>query len=268
VTAEPTVLVVRPQASRLTQLDRAIRSDHHEVLTATDGFTALRTLAERDVDAIVLALDLPALDGLDVCRRLRRMGHRAPVLALDATGHPARRVRALDAGADDCLSDPFAVEELAARVRAMTRRTRLDVPRRPPVVRYGDLRVDRDRRQAFRGGRELALTRTEFALLDQLAGHAGRVLSRADLMLRVWGFPAGADSNSLAVYVGYLRRKLEAGGEPRLLHTVRGVGYVVRQASMTATPSVTTTPGSTTRARSPSAAASRRNAPAGSSVWT
>jgi two-component system response regulator MprA len=268
VTAEPTVLVVRPQASRLTQLDRAIRSDHHEVLTATDGFMALRTLAERDVDAIVLALDLPALDGLDVCRRLRRMGHRAPVLALDATGHPARRVRALDAGADDCLSDPFAVAELAARVRAMTRRARLDVPRQPPVVRYGDLRVDRGRRQAFRGNRELALTRTEFALLDQLAGHAGRVLSRADLMLRVWSFPAGADSNSLAVYVGYLRRKLEAGGEPRLLHTVRGVGYVVRQASMTATPSVTTTPGSTTRARSPSAAASRRNAPAGSSVWT
>jgi two-component system response regulator MprA len=178
-------------------------------------------------DAVILDLGLPGLDGLEVCRRLRSAGNHVPVLMLTARAAVAERVSGLDAGADDYLVKPFALDELLARLRVLERR----VPNGPSrgELRFGDLVLDRDAMTCRRGTREIQLSRTEYQLLELLMAHHGKVLSRDVIFDKVWGYDFGPESNSLDVYVGYLRRKLEADGEPRIIHTVRGVGYVMRE---------------------------------------
>jgi two-component system response regulator MprA len=170
---------------------------------------------------------MPRLDGLEVCRRLRAGGDGTPVLLLTARAAVAERVAGLDAGADDYLVKPFALEELLARLRALLRRS---APSDDEGLRFGDLSLDPGTREVKRGERQIELTRTEFLLLELLLRNARQVLPREVIFDRVWGYDFGANSNSLEVYIGYLRRKTEAAGEPRLIHTVRGVGYVLRDA--------------------------------------
>ncbi|HEY2398659.1 MAG TPA: response regulator transcription factor [Solirubrobacteraceae bacterium] len=197
-----------------------------DVSTAVDGREAIRTLEVESHDAVVLDVLMPGLDGLEVCRRLRAAGDRTPVLMLTARSEVSERVEGLEAGADDYLAKPFAREELIARLRALLRRTGWDGD--DGTLRYEDLELDPAAHEARRGGRLLELTRTEFLLLELLMHHPRQVLTRSTIFERVWGYDFGPTSNSLEVYVGYLRRKTEAGGEPRLVHTVRGVGYVLR----------------------------------------
>jgi two-component system response regulator MprA len=201
-----------------------------EVHTAQDGREALRALAAAAPDALVLDVLMPDIDGLEVCRRMRAAGDRTPVLMLTARAEVSERVAGLEAGADDYLAKPFAREELIARLRALLRRTGWEGD--GGVLRFADLELDPLAHEARRGGRALDLTRTEFLLLELFLGHPRQVLTRATIFDRVWGYDFGPASNSLEVYVGYLRRKTEAGGEPRLLHTVRGVGYVLRSATL------------------------------------
>jgi two-component system response regulator MprA len=200
-----------------------------EVTTAVDGREAIRTLAVDSHDAIVLDVLMPGLDGLEVCRRLRATGNRTPVLMLTARSEVSERVAGLEAGADDYLAKPFAREELVARLRALLRRTGWEGD--DGLLRFEDLELDPLAHEARRSSRVLELTRTEFLLLELLMHHPRQVLTRSTIFERVWGYDFGPSSNSLEVYIGYLRRKTEAEGEPRLLHTVRGVGYVLRPAS-------------------------------------
>jgi two-component system response regulator MprA len=200
-----------------------------DVTTAVDGREAIRALAVDSHDAVVLDVLMPGLDGLEVCRRLRAAGNRTPVLMLTARSEVSERVEGLEAGADDYLAKPFAREELIARLRALLRRTGWDGD--DGLLRYEDLELDPLAHEARRGGRLLELTRTEFLLLELLMHHPRQVLTRSTIFERVWGYDFGPSSNSLEVYIGYLRRKTEAQGEARLLHTVRGVGYVLRPAS-------------------------------------
>ncbi len=199
-----------------------------EVTTATDGREAIRALAIESPDAVILDLLMPGLDGLEVCRRLRATGNRTPVLMLTARSEVSERVAGLEAGADDYLAKPFAREELIARLRALLRRTGWEGDEQ--TLRFEDLELDPLAHEARRDGRLLELTRTEFLLLELLMRHPRQVLTRSTIFDRVWGYDFGPASNSLEVYVGYLRRKTEAFGEPRLVHTVRGVGYVLRSA--------------------------------------
>jgi two-component system, OmpR family, response regulator MprA len=199
-----------------------------EVDTAVDGREAIRTLAVSSPDAVILDVLMPGLDGLEVCRRMRAVGDRTPVLMLTARAEVCERVAGLEAGADDYLAKPFAHEELIARLRALLRRTGWEGDEQ--VLRFEDLELDPSAHEARRGERPLELTRTEFLLLELLMRNPRQVLSRATIFDRVWGYDFGPASNSLEVYIGYLRRKTEAGGEPRLVHTVRGVGYVLRPA--------------------------------------
>ncbi len=187
---------------------------------------ALDALAHTPPDAIVLDVLMPEPDGLEVCRRLRAAGDRTPVLMLTARDAVPDRVKGLDAGADDYLVKPFALEELGARLRALLRRTGGPIE---DTLRYADIALDPAGHTVHRGARRLELTRTEFLLLELLMNHPRQVLTRTQIFEHVWGYDFGPSSNSLEVYVGYLRRKLEADGEPRLLHTVRGVGYVLRE---------------------------------------
>jgi two-component system, OmpR family, response regulator MprA len=219
------ILVVDDEPAVRDAVDRALRLEGHEVSVAADGRAALDAVAVAPPDAVVLDLLMPRVDGLEVCRRLRAAGDRTPVLVLTARDAVDDRVRGLDAGADDYLVKPFALEELLARVRALLRRAR---PGDQPALRFADLELDPLAYTAARGGRPLELTRTEFALLELFLRNPRQVLTRSIIFERVWGYDFGPASNSLEVYVGYLRRKTEAGGEPRLLHTVRGVGYVLR----------------------------------------
>jgi len=209
-------------------LARSLRFEGYEVSTAGDGLEALDRLPDVRPDALVLDVVMPRLDGIEACRRMRAGGDRTPVLVLTARDAVRDRVRGLDAGADDYLVKPFALEELLARLRAVLRRTNVAADDVPLMV--GDLRLDPGRWQLTRGSREIALTRTEFGLLELLMRHPRQVLTRAQLYEGVWGYDLDGSSNSLDVYIGYLRRKLEAGGEPRMLHTVRGVGYSLRPA--------------------------------------
>jgi len=179
-----------------------------------------------DRTAVVLDLMMPRIDGLEVCRRMRSTGDRTPVLMLTARDAVTDRVAGLDAGADDYVVKPFALDELLARLRALLRRSGTSAAGQ--VLRFGDLSLDPVAHQVKRGDREIELTRTEFLLLELFMLHPRQVLTRSVIFERVWGYDFGPDSNSLEVYVSYLRRKTEAGGEPRLLHTVRGVGYVLR----------------------------------------
>lgn len=227
----PQVLVVDDEPALVTALERALRLDGHDVAVATDGEEALDRLARTAPDLVVLDVMMPRMDGLEVCRRLRAAGDRTPVLMLTARDGVDDRVDGLDAGADDYLTKPFALRELRARVRALLRRA--DAPPEEDddaePLRFSDLRMDPATRQVWRGERPVELTRTEFALLELFLRHPRVVLSRSQLFEHVWGYDLGATSNALGVYIGYLRRKTEEGGEPRLLHTIRGVGYALRE---------------------------------------
>ncbi|WP_367139854.1 MULTISPECIES: response regulator transcription factor [Streptomyces] len=226
--AETPVLVVDDDPDVRAAVVDALTVEGYAVRAAADGLEALSAVAAAPPAAVVLDLAMPVLDGLAVCRRLRALGDRTPVLVLTARDAVADRVAGLDAGADDYLVKPFALDELLARLRALLRRA---APAEPAAgqdtgtLSFADLTVDPATRTGDRGGTPLEFTRTEFALLDVLMRHPGQALPRELIQERVWGTDFGPDSNSLAVYVGYLRRKLEAGGAPRLVHTVHGVGY-------------------------------------------
>jgi len=217
------ILVVDDEPSVRDALDRALRMDGYKVQVAADGREALDALADQPPDAIVLDVLMPEPDGLEVCRRLRAAGDHTPVLMLTARDAVPDRVAGLDAGADDYLIKPFALEELGARLRALLRRT--GTPN-ADILRYADLALDCAGHLCTRGRRTLDLTRTEYLLLELLMRHPRQVLTRTQIFEQVWGYDFGPSSNSLEVYVGYLRRKL---GEPRLIQTVRGVGYVLRE---------------------------------------
>jgi two-component system, OmpR family, response regulator MprA len=224
----PRVLVVDDEPAVRTALARALRLEAYDVELAADGREALDRLAGgAPPDAVVLDVAMPHVDGLEVCRRLRDAGDRTPVLMLTARDAVDDRVAGLDAGADDYLVKPFALKELKARLRALLRRTGGDDG--GDTLRFGDLVLDPVAYEVHRGARKIELSRTEFHLLALFMEHPRQVLTRSQIFERVWGYDFGASSNALGVYVGYLRRKTEAGGEPRLLHTVRGVGYVLRE---------------------------------------
>jgi two-component system response regulator MprA len=220
------ILVVDDEPGVRDSLERALGLERYAVGLADDGASALDRLAERAWDVVVLDVSMPAPDGLEVCRRLRRAGDRTPVLMLTARDAVDDRVAGLDAGADDYLVKPFALNELLARLRALLRRSD---PAGEPVLRFADLTLDTRSREAERAGRPIELTRTEFSLLELLMRHPRQVLSRSQIYESVWGYDFGPSSNSLGVYVGYLRRKTEAADEPRLIHTARGVGYALRE---------------------------------------
>jgi two-component system response regulator MprA len=222
------VLVVDDEPAVRDALKRALWLEGYDVELAADGREALRALAARAPDAVVLDLLMPEVDGLEVCRRLRETGDRTPVLVLTARDDVADRVLGLDSGADDYLVKPFALEELLARLRALLRRT-TNGEGGAATLRFGDLCLDTDAYTCRRGERAIELTRMEFLLLELFLRNPRRVLTRELIFDRVWGYDFGPTSNSLEVYVGYLRRKTEVAGEPRLIHTVRGVGYVLRE---------------------------------------
>lgn len=221
-----TVLVVDDDPGIRDAVDRALRLAGYSVASVPDGFDALSALEAEERDLMVLDIGLPRLDGLAVCKRLRDTGRRIPILLLTARDTVGDRVAGLDAGADDYLVKPFALDELLARVRALIRRAEP-----APVdesLRFADVVMDPALVEVRRGSRVLDLTRTEYHLLELFLRNPRRVLTRSVIFTRVWGYDFGESSNSLEVYIGYLRRKLESGGEPRLIHTVRGFGYALR----------------------------------------
>ncbi|HWL36975.1 MAG TPA: response regulator transcription factor [Frankiaceae bacterium] len=221
-------LVVDDDPELRAALTRALRLDGYDVTAVSNGLKALEAMPEAQPDVVVLDLMMPYVGGLEVCRRLRAKGDRTPILVLTARDEVGDRVAGLDAGADDYLVKPFALEELRARLRALIRRTKPQ-ENDEAVLSLDDLSLDPVSRDVRRGERAIELTRTEFALLELLLRNAGRVLTRDVIMDRVWGYELEPASNSLEVFIGYLRRKTEAGGEPRLIHTVRGVGYTARE---------------------------------------
>ena len=222
------VLVVDDDPQLRAALGRALELDGYQVSTASNGAQALEAVASARPDVMVLDVMMPYVGGLDVCRALRERRDRLPILVLTARDEVGDRVAGLDAGADDYLTKPFALDELRARLRALLRRTELEGDDNAAMLRYEDLVLDPVARTVHRAGRAVDLTRTEFALLELLLRNAGRPLPRDVIMDRVWGWESEPTSNSLEVFIGYLRRKTEAAGEPRLIHTVRGVGYVLR----------------------------------------
>ncbi len=227
---QPRILVVDDEPAVQSALSRALALEHYDVSQAADGLQALEQLGASPYEAVILDIAMPHLDGLEVCRRLREGGDRTPVLMLTARGEIDDRVAGLDAGADDYLAKPFALRELLARVRALLRRAEDDEEglAREQTLAFEDLRLDLHGHEAWRGERLMQLTRTEFLLLEMFLRQPRKVLSRSAIFEHVWGYDFGSSSNSLGVYMGYLRRKTEEGNEPRLLHTVRGVGYVLR----------------------------------------
>jgi two-component system response regulator MprA len=220
------ILVVDDEPAVREVLERILHLEGFEVAMAHDGREAVRSQATAPADAVLLDVLMPELDGLEVCRRMRDTGDRTPVLMLTARDEVGDRVAGLEAGADDYLPKPFALEELLARLRALLRRSGWMDERE--VLRFDDLELDPHSHEVHRGQRLIELTRTEYLLLELFMHHPRQVLTRGQIFDRVWGYDFGPASNSLEVYVGYLRRKTEAEGEPRLLHTIRGVGYVLR----------------------------------------
>ena len=223
------VLLVEDDPSVRGAVERALRGAGHRVDPVTAGDKGLAAATATPYDAIVLDRGLPGLDGLEVCRQLRASGSTVPILMLTARAAVTERVEGLDAGADDYLVKPFALDELLARLRAFERRAPATGQARG-MLRFEDLELDRDAMTARRGSRPIQLSRTEYQLLELLLANPKRVLSRDMIFEKVWGYDFGPDSNSLDVYIGYLRRKLEQSGDKRLIHTVRGVGYVMRNA--------------------------------------
>ena len=227
------ILVVDDDRSVRESLRRSLAFNGYQVDLAEDGQKALEAVDAHRPDAMVLDVMMPRLDGLSVCRRMREAGDTLPILVLTARDAVSDRVAGLDAGADDYLPKPFEPEELLARLRALLRRRTPDGTAaaaggsRP--LEFADLVLDPDTRDVHRGDRAISLTRTEFSLLELLLANPRRVLSRAQILEQVWGYDFATTGNALEVYIGYLRRKTEAGGEPRLIHTVRGVGYVLRE---------------------------------------
>jgi len=221
------VLVVDDDPDVRDSLRRSLSFEGYTVTTAGDGEQALASIAAERPDVLVLDLQMPVLGGLATCRRLREQGDDVPVLMLTARSGTSDRVTGLDAGADDYLPKPFALEELLARLRALLRRTTAVEPR-PEILRYQDLELDIATREARRAGRTITLTRTEHALLELFLRHPRQVLTRQQILAEVWGYDFDPGSNTLEVYVGYLRRKTEEHHPVRLVHNVRGVGYVLR----------------------------------------
>jgi two-component system, OmpR family, response regulator MprA len=222
------ILVVDDDRAVRESLRRALELQSYEVELASDGAEALEWLAaDGQPDAVVLDILMPGIDGLEVCRQIRRRGNSVPVLMLTARDAVGDRVEGLDAGADDYLVKPFALEELLARIRALLRRASRAAD---GVLHFADLELDTGTREVRRGGDDVELTRTEFNLLELFMLNPRQVLTRSIIFERVWGYDFGFASNSLDVYIGYLRRKTEAGGKQRLIHTVRGVGYALRES--------------------------------------
>ncbi|MFB9238402.1 response regulator transcription factor [Plantactinospora siamensis] len=228
VTSRYRVLVADDDQAVRDSLERALRFEGYAVELARDGVEALSRVTSDAPDLLVLDVMMPRMNGLEASRRLRAAGNRTPMLMLTARDAVGDRVAGLDAGADDYLAKPFALQELLARVRALLRRTAASRGQ-PDVATLGALRVDRRSRQVVWDTTLVELTRTEFSLLQTLIDHAGQVLTRQQLFEHVWGYDLDRSSNSLDVYIGYLRRKLEAAGAPRLVHTVWGVGFVLRE---------------------------------------
>ncbi|GAB3870622.1 response regulator transcription factor [Kibdelosporangium lantanae] len=227
------ILVVDDDRAVRESLRRSLQFNGYQVEVASDGQQALDAIGSGSrPDAMVLDVMMPRLDGLQVCRQLRSSGDDLPILVLTARDLVSDRVAGLDAGADDYLPKPFALEELLARLRALLRRTAADAAaaeKAEPSLKFADLELDPGTREVRRGDRSMSLTRTEFALLELLLTHPKQVLTRSRILEEVWGYDFPTSGNALEVYVGYLRRKTEAAGEPRLIHTVRGVGYVLRE---------------------------------------
>jgi two-component system response regulator MprA len=224
------ILVVDDDRAVRESLRRSLTFNGYEVDVAGDGAEALQHVADQRPDALVLDVMMPRVGGLEACRRLRADGDDVPILVLTARDSVADRVAGLDAGADDYLVKPFDLEELLARLRALLRRAQpAQVADDSPSLSFADLRLDPITREVFRGQRPIRLTRTEFSLLELLLRHPRQVLGRERILEQVWGYDFPTTANSLEVYVGYLRRKTEAEAEPRLIHTVRGVGYVLRE---------------------------------------
>jgi two-component system response regulator MprA len=228
------ILVVDDERAVRDSLRRALELEGYGVELASDGEEALRRLAlEPAPDAMVLDILMPGVDGLEVCRRLRRDGNGIPILMLTARAEVDSRVAGLDAGADDYLPKPFALAELLARLRALLRRVGNGAGSEetaPGALRFADLELDPGTREVRRAGDPIELTRTEFSLLELFLRNPRQVLTRSVIFERVWGYDFGPSSNSLDVYIGYLRRKTEAGEKARLIHTVRGVGYALRES--------------------------------------
>ena len=207
------------------------RTAHYEAITANDGVDALAMLSSHRPDAIIMDVMMPRLDGLETTRMLRANGNDVPILVLTARDAVGDRVDGLDAGGDDYMAKPFALDELLARLRALVRRVRPSEEREhDKLLSFDDLSMDLQTREVLRAGRKISLTRTEFALLQTFMEHPRRVLERSWLLNEVWGFDFPTNANSLEVYIGYLRRKTEAEGETRLIHTVRGIGYALRDS--------------------------------------
>ena len=227
------VLVVDDDQAVRDSLARSLRYSGYEVLTAADGVEALAQLSAHRPDAVIMDVMMPRLDGLETTRMLRANGNDVPILVLTARVAVHDRVDGLDAGGDDYMAKPFSLEELLARLRALTRRTRSNTEDESGTeteqLTFADMVLDPQTREVTRGLRRISLTRTEFALLQTFMEHPRRVLERGWLLNEVWGFDFPTTANSLEVYIGYLRRKTEHDGEARLIHTVRGVGYVLRE---------------------------------------
>lgn len=228
------ILVVDDDPAVRESLRRSLIFNGYAVELASDGEEALEKIQTERPDMAILDVMMPKLDGLEVCRELRSQGDDTPILLLTARDAVSERVAGLDAGADDYLTKPFALEELLARTRSLVRRAARPAAvevARAETLKFEDLELDPETRDVSRGGRQISLTRTEFALLELLLRNPRKVLSRNTILEEVWGYDFPTSGNALEVYIGYLRRKTEADGEPRLIHTVRGVGYVLRETA-------------------------------------
>ena len=228
------ILVVDDEQPVRESLRRSLRFNGYDVLTASDGLEAVEAVRSENPELLILDVMMPNVDGLEVCRTLRSEGWDRPILVLTARDGVSDRVAGLDAGADDYLPKPFALEELLARVRSLVRRASADsIAAEAPVeskLSFEDLELDADTREVSRGGRAISLTRTEFSLLQLLMENPRKVLSRSKILEEVWGYDFPTSGNALEVYIGYLRKKTEGDGDSRLIHTVRGVGYVLRES--------------------------------------
>lgn len=229
------ILVVDDEQAVRDSLRRSLSFNGYNVVLAEDGIQALEMIDKEQPALVILDVMMPRMDGLEVCRHLRSEGDDRPILILTARDNVSDRVGGLDAGADDYLAKPFALEELLARVRSLVRRSAVESKQSSNIeqalLSCGDLTLDPESRDVYRNGRAISLTRTEFALLQLLLKNQRKVLTRAQILEEVWGYDFPTSGNALEVYIGYLRRKTELEGEDRLIHTVRGVGYVLRETA-------------------------------------